>query len=66
MQLTVDHHFLLNALSFGFLEFHLLENSFLFFCIIRNCGYVWASKQEGLTIELSPDFSTEKLLVSAQ
>jgi hypothetical protein len=68
MQFVIDHHFLLNALSFGFREFHLQGSNFPIFCTGRNQGYVWAAIHESLTIGSTPNmrvFSSTNSLVAA-
>jgi DNA polymerase III sliding clamp (beta) subunit (PCNA family) len=68
MQLAIDHHFLLNALRFGFREFHLQSISNPIFCCSRNQSYTWTTMHESLTIGPTPVMkviSTEKTLVAA-
>jgi hypothetical protein len=68
MQLAIDHHFLLNALRFGFRELHLQSSNSPIFCTSRNQRYTWAAMHESLTIGVTPTMkviSTEKSLVAA-
>ncbi len=68
MQLAIDHHFLLNALRFGFRELHLQSSSHPIFCCSRNQRYTWTTMHESLTIGPTPVMkviSTEKMLVAA-
>ncbi len=68
MQLAIDHHFLLNALRFGFREFHLQSSNYPIFCTSRKQRYTWAAMHECLTIGVTPSMkviSTENSLVAA-
>ena len=68
MQLAFDHHFLLNALRFGFREFHLQANNYPVFCTSRNQRYTWTSMHESLAIGPTPvmqSISTNESLAAA-
>lgn len=59
---------MLNALRFGFREFHLQASNQPVFCTSVNERYVWAAMHESLTIGLTSAMtvlSTEKILATA-
>ena len=68
MQLAFNHHFLLNALHFGFRELNLQSGNSPIFCTSRNQRYTWTAMHECLTVGARPAMkviSTEKSLVAA-